>query len=191
MYIIAGLFRNRRLAAPKSSKTRPTAGQLRESLFNICQNYIEETRFLDLFAGSGAVGLEALSRGAHSATFIDNSKEAIRCIQQNVAALGVENQSQVLYGHIFQMLAWLEQHQQQFDIIYADPPYHIASEKPTVPLSEKVIRFIDQSTLLAPGGTLFIEEALEFQPQLSDLSHLKLKNSRRMGRAALQQYLLS
>jgi 16S rRNA (guanine966-N2)-methyltransferase len=190
MHIIAGLYRHKHLFTPKGEKTRPTASRLRESLFNICQGYIEGTRFLDLFSGSGAIGLEALSRGAHFAMFVDSSKEAIRCVQQNIAQLNVQAQSQVLYGNVFQILKVLEEKKQKFDIIFADPPYQTLFHPDySLLYSEKVIQCIDETGLLAPQGVLFIEEAFESEPQMNELKILKLKNSRRVGGAILQQYI--
>jgi 16S rRNA (guanine966-N2)-methyltransferase len=191
MYIIAGLYRNQRLIVPKGTETRPTASRLRESLFNICQGFIEGSRFLDLFAGSGAIGLEALSRGATSVTFIDSSKEAIRSLQQNVAQLKIPDKCQILQGHVFSLLDWLERHGKQFDIIFADPPYKTADpleRESQIWYSEKIIRWIDESPLLAPKGVLFVEEDARYQPHLIDLKKLHLKNSRRMGHTALQRY---
>lgn len=188
MFILAGVYRHRRLVSPKGEHTRPTASRLRAALFNICQGYIEGARFLDLFAGSGAMGLEALSHGASSVVFVDNHKEAVRCIERNIESLEVQSQAIVLQGQVLHMIDLLERQKRQFDIIFADPPYHLSHLIDT-PISEKVIRRIDESTLLAPDGTLFIEEAFEFQPQLTDLKTLKLKNTRRMGMAALQQYV--
>jgi 16S rRNA (guanine966-N2)-methyltransferase len=189
MHIIAGLYRHRKLMTPKGELTKPTASRLRESLFNICQGYIQQARFLDLFAGSGAMGFEALSRGAQSATFVDNSQEAIRCIEQNRKQLGVESQTQLLKGSVFQKLHWLNEHDQQFDIIFADPPYRtLVPEEKNMFYSEKIVRLIDEMSLLAPEGILFIEEALEAEPALTNLKNLQLKNSRRMGKTVLQQY---
>ena len=122
MRIIAGQYRGQRLKAPKGPQTRPTASRLREALFNICQNRIERARFLDLYAGSGAMGFEALSRGAESAVFIDAHKEAIQCIEANAASLQVQSQIQVFRGEAIATLAWLEKQGDPFDIIYADPP---------------------------------------------------------------------
>lgn len=191
MYIISGTHRHKRLKTPKGTETRPTSSRLREALFNICQGFIENARFLDLFAGSGAMGLEALSRGASFATFIDQSLEAIRCIQHNINNLQVESQSQVLKGDIFRMLTILKKQSQPFDIIYVDPPYHSPSKELSVPYSVALIQWIDQNQLLASGGTLFIEEAYAYPPSLSDLTHLQLKNERRFGSTILQQYTSS
>lgn len=186
MYIIAGHFRRQKLLTPKGEQTRPTASRLREALFNICQGTIEEARFLDLFAGSGAIGFEALSRGAQSATFVEVNKEAISCIKKNAAHLKVEEQCQILHGQIFTLLKWLDKQGQQFDMIYADPPY---KTEETEGYSAQVIEFIDASNLLAPGGVLFVEEDVRHQPQLDKLVNLKLKDSRVMGHSVLQQYV--
>ncbi len=189
MFIIAGLYRRQRLSVPKGSQTRPTASRLREALFNICQHSIEGAHFLDLFAGSGAMGLEALSRGAQSATFVDAHREAIRCIQQNVAHLQVQSQSYILQGEVFTLLKSLEKQGKVFDIIYADPPYKTpVSPSSTALYSQQIIQWIDTHHVLAPGGLLFIEEDFHSQPQLDQLMTLKLNGSRRMGHAALQQY---
>ncbi len=186
MYIIAGQFRGQKLISPKGLQTRPTASRLREALFNICQGFIEDVRFLDLFCGSGAIGLEALSRGAESATFVDAGKEAIQCVKKNTSHLKVEGQCQILHGQIFTLLKWLDKQNRQFDIIYADPPYKTEGSEG---YSDKVIEFIDTSSLLAEGGILFIEEDANHAPKLDNLSTLSLKNSRTMGHSVLQQYV--
>lgn len=188
MFIIAGLYRRQKLITPKSGQTRPTANRLRQALFNICQQDIEGVRFLDIFAGSGAMGLEALSRGAQFATFIDSDKEALHCIERNIAHLKVQNQTQILRGEAFAMLKRLEQQGQTFDIIYADPPYRTPAPRSSLFYSAEIVHWIDQHALLKPGGLLFIEEEFHSQPEIPHLETLKLKDSRRMGHAALQQY---
>lgn len=189
MYIIAGQYRHQRLTTPKGMQTRPTASRLRESLFNICQGFIENARFLDLFAGSGAIGLEALSRGAQAVTFIDASKEAVRCQQANASTLNVQAQCQILHGQVFTLLPWLEKQHKQFDIIFADPPYAtVADPEDKQFYSEKIIRYLDASNLLAEEGVIFIEEESRFQPQINDLKKLRLVDSRKMGHTTLQRY---
>ena len=101
MRIISGIFKNRPLASPKGLSTRPTSEKLREALFNISQNYIQESVFLDLFAGSGAMGIEAISRGASKATFIDADRDSIRCIKENLKNFKIEDQALVLPGDVF------------------------------------------------------------------------------------------
>lgn len=188
MFIIAGLYRHQRLKPPKGEQTRPTSSRLREALFNICQQSIEGARFLDIFAGSGAMGLEALSRGAQSATFIESHKEAVQCIESNIQHLKVQSQCQILRGDVFAMLEFLARQRKQFDIIYADPPYRTPTPHSSLFYSSAIIQWIDAHNLLGTGGVLFIEEDFRFQPQLEDLQTLQLKDSRRMGQAALQHY---
>ena len=104
MRVIAGTARRLPLVTPKGMETRPTTDRIKETLFNILQNDLPGCHFLDLFAGSGAIGIEALSRGAAKAVFVDNSKEALSCIRQNLEKT-------------------------HFDIIFMDPPYQLNAEK--------------------------------------------------------------
>lgn len=184
--IIAGLYRGHRLLTPKGKQTRPTSNRLRESLFNICQHKIEGSHFLDLFAGSGAIGLEALSRGASSATLIDSHKDAITCIHANIAKLHLN--AEVLPGDIFLMLHLLEKKKKLFDIIYVDPPYNTPIPKSNTLYSSAVIQWIDSHQILAPNGLLFIEESLSFSPP--PVHTLQCLGSRRIGQSLLQQYQL-
>jgi 16S rRNA (guanine966-N2)-methyltransferase len=190
MHIIAGTYKNQRIIAPKGEATRPTSSQLREAVFNICQTYIEGARFLDLFAGSGAMGLEALSRGAITADFVDNSKDCIQCIKQNIRQLKLESQAQVIYGEVFDQMAKLLRQRHSYDIIYADPPYAILvkDETPPITASQQVVRMIDKGGLLAPSGVLFVEEAKGIFLEFENLQTLVLKKARRMGRSVLHQY---
>lgn len=190
MHIIAGLFKNKTIHSPKGQQTRPTSGRLRESLFNICQHYIEDAHFLDLFAGSGAMGIEAISRGANSATFIDNSKESIRCIQQNIRELHLEKQSQTFYGDVFQALKKLAKQSEKFTIIYADPPYDAHSKTPegVQTYSSQVLAAVDETNLLVPSGMLFVEDSHDFKPETENLKTLVYVGSRKMGRSMLHQW---
>lgn len=187
MQIIGGKFRNRKLVAPKGSSTRPTPGRLREAIFNICQHYIEDAQFLDLFSGSGAMGLEALSRGAKAATFVESSKEAFRSIQQNAKNLDVEKSCHIIFGDVFQNIKKLKT---KFDIIYADPPYKLilSVNQLEVLASHHVIRLIDESDLLKPMGDLFVEESSECPEYQGELKNLELKSCRRKGHSMIQHY---
>ena len=190
MRIVAGSLKNRHIQTPKGVATRPTAERLREALFNICQMYIENASFLDLFSGSGAMGIEALSRGAVHATFIDNNKESIRCIQDNLRLLELTQKALVQYGNVFSQLERLAQQGKQYDIIYADPPYDTrinVSGKPML-YSEYVLQIVDTHPLLAPEGYLFIEDASDIALTQEGLQTLTFISSRRMGKAMLHQY---
>src|SRR5881296_3090506 len=123
MRIIAGKFRGRKLKSPPSLQTRPTSDRLRETLFNILAPRIEGNRFLDLCAGSGAVGIEALSRGASAVVFIERSRPACATIKQNLTSLGVDRDVRIINQDVEAALAQLENEAKRFDIVFFDPPY--------------------------------------------------------------------
>lgn len=189
MYVIAGRFGRRHLVTPKGSQTRPSAARLREALFSICQNSIEGACFLDLFAGSGAIGIEALSRGAHSSVFVENHRDSMAAIRQNIQTLGLDKETRCIHGDVFSALQKLEKENCSFDIIYADPPYQTVVKGTEQFYSALLVEWIDQHKLLNSGGILFVEEAFHSAPTLSSLKNLNLKDSRRLGQACLQQYL--
>ncbi len=180
MQIIGGIHRSRKLKSPQEEGTRPSASQLRETLFNICQWDIAEAHFLDLFAGVGAIGLEALSRGAATAVFVDKERHASRTIQENIALLKEEKRSTVYCRDVFQALAFFVKRGESFDLIFADPPYGQG-------FSHQLLQFVDaHPNLLREGGSLFLED--EKDDQITSLVHLHLKSSRRVGRATLCHY---
>jgi 16S rRNA (guanine966-N2)-methyltransferase len=190
MYIIAGSKKGLPLAAPKGGATRPTSARLRETVFNICQSYVSGARFLDLFAGSGAMGLEALSRGAKSCTFVDSTKESASAIKKNSQALGFENSASIVQGDVFAYLKRCASKANLFDIIFVDPPYakEISGDPEGASFSDKVIELIDASQILASGGFLFIEDEKSAGKPLPTLATLQLISSRASGRATLLQY---
>jgi 16S rRNA (guanine966-N2)-methyltransferase len=188
MRIIAGTHKNRALATPKGLQTRPTASKLRQALFNICQGYIQEALFLDLFAGSGAMGLEALSRGAQKAVFVDSNKEAVKCIYTNLKEFNMEERAEVVSGDVFRAIDQLIKKGYQFDIIYADPPYEKRDMHDALTYGEKVIRKIDEQNLLKSGGSLFVEDAGNAIEDIQGLKSLSLSSERKLGRSVLLHY---
>jgi 16S rRNA (guanine(966)-N(2))-methyltransferase RsmD len=131
MRIIAGKWRSRVLAAPAGFNTRPTSDRLRETLFNVLVPRIEGARFLDLYAGSGAVGLEALSRGARAAAFVEKAPAALKALRENLARLDANQGAQVAAtsaGAFLRRVAAAE----PFDIVFLDPPYDADTEYETV-----------------------------------------------------------
>lgn len=192
MQIFSGIYKGRKLISPKGLATRPTSAKLREALFNICQGTIEGAAFLDLFAGTGAMGLEALSRGAKISFFVDHDKESIRCIKENVARIGVQKESSIIYGDVFTVLRTLAKRGHRFDIIYADPPYdlHADGKSLTLRLITDFEKLIGEGLcLLKKGGDLFLEDdakALSKNPLKAE--YLTLQGTRKMGRAALQHW---
>jgi 16S rRNA (guanine(966)-N(2))-methyltransferase RsmD len=135
MRIIAGLLRSRSLQAPSGLNTRPTSDRLRETLFNVLAPRIEGARFLDLYAGSGAVGLEALSRGAARVEFVEKASAALRVLSGNLERLGLAASRETAGFHIhaaavgaFLRKAAAAQKREPYDVLFLDPPYDAAEE---------------------------------------------------------------
>jgi 16S rRNA (guanine966-N2)-methyltransferase len=125
MRVVAGTHRGRLLKAPKGAQTRPTSDRVREALFSILGESFQGGAVLDLFAGSGALGIEALSRGAASATFVDNAHAAVSAIGDNLEALALEGE--VIRMPALRALACTPIANRQYDLIFIDPPYRLAS----------------------------------------------------------------
>jgi len=122
--VIAGQWRGRRLHAPAGAATRPTSDRTREALFSILGSRVRGARVLDLFAGSGALGIEALSRGAAEATFVDSAPAAIRAVGANLAALGAD--AEVRRSDARRFLGSASAATRQYDLVFLDPPYRLA-----------------------------------------------------------------
>jgi 16S rRNA (guanine966-N2)-methyltransferase len=123
MRIISGIAKGRRLAAPKSQAVRPTSDRVKESIFNILGGEVKGKVVLDLFAGTGNLGIEALSRGARRALFVEKGRQALRLIQKNLSQLGMEQRSEILPRDVSRAIGVLEQRGEPFDLILMDPPY--------------------------------------------------------------------
>jgi 16S rRNA (guanine966-N2)-methyltransferase len=146
MKIIAGNLRGRKLKAPRGLGTRPVLARVREALFNVLGS-LDDLRILDLFAGTGAIGLEALSRGAKSAVFVDSGYEPCETIRKNLAALGMEGE--VIRSDVNRALDRFNTMGKTFDFIFADPPYERGMGGMTV------VR-VCESGLLASGGVMAV-----------------------------------
>ena len=118
--VISGYARGRRISAPKGTKIRPTPDRVKEAIFNTISFLVTQSDFLDLFAGTGNMGIEALSRGANSCTFVDKSPQAIKCIKNNLSNIGFEDRSTVILGDSEKVITRLIE---TYDIIFLDPPY--------------------------------------------------------------------
>ena len=123
MRIIGGEFRGRRLKTLKSVKMRPTPMRVKEALFNILGNRVIGSSFLDLYAGSGQMGIEALSRGAEEVIFIDNHIASVRLIQENLGLVSSKKVSRIPRNNVLKSLDNLSKEKRRFDIIFLDPPY--------------------------------------------------------------------
>lgn len=154
MRVIAGSARRRNLVCPSGDQTRPTTDRIKETLFNILQQEIPDARFLDLFSGSGGIGIEALSRGCSEAVFVEKGREAVSCIKTNLKNTRLEDRGRVMSMDVMQALRRLDQSGQAFDIIFMDPPYEKGFE-------EKVIPFLLDSSLVKEDTLIILETSLE------------------------------
>ena len=174
MRIIAGSRKGARIFAPKGLDTRPTADRVREAAFNLLgPARVEGATVLDLFAGSGAMGLEALSRGAARATFVESDREACRTINRNLDKLGLEDAT-VLCQDGLAALRIDARQGTRYDLVLVDPPYRRFSS-----LQNALIRHLPE--VLAPEGLLLVETAANEEPELP----LAKRTSRRYGAARL------
>ncbi|MCL2702257.1 MAG: 16S rRNA (guanine(966)-N(2))-methyltransferase RsmD [Defluviitaleaceae bacterium] len=155
MRIISGSAKGTKLTAPEGFLTRPTPDMVRESLFNIMQDRVHGARFLDLFAGSGAVGLEALSRGADFAVFIDSRRQCVDKIRQNAAKTRLSDKARVLLMEADKAVRLLSAEGQAFDIIYLDPPYGAG-------LLSKSLGWIAELILVSQEGLVIAEHGNDF-----------------------------
>ena len=151
MRVITGSARGRRLGELKGMETRPTTDKVKESIFNCIQFDVENARVLDLFAGTGQLGIEALSRGAKSALFIDKRADAVKLVRENLALCCLEENAQVICGD---SVASLGAQRQKFDIIFLDPPYGSG-------LLEQAMEKIASFDILSPHGIMVAESALD------------------------------
>jgi 16S rRNA (guanine966-N2)-methyltransferase len=168
MRIVAGRWGGRRISSPKGEATRPTSDRVREALFSILGDFVQDARVLDLFAGSGALGLEALSRGAGTATFVDSAGPAVAAVKANLEALGGE--AEVHRSDALRFLHAAAGKARHYDLVLLDPPYRLA-ERLGRELSETL------PAVLAPSA-LVISESDHRAPLPLDLP---LQDERRYG----------
>ncbi|MDO4322062.1 MAG: 16S rRNA (guanine(966)-N(2))-methyltransferase RsmD [Lachnospiraceae bacterium] len=154
MRVIAGKARRLPLKTVPGKETRPTTDRIKETLFNILQNDLYDIRFLDVFSGSGGIGIEALSRGAKEAWFIEQNRAAAECIRQNLAFTHMADDAVVLQCDVFAAFARMEG-QSPFQIIFMDPPYNSELEKNVLEYFETHRpSFVDEDTLIIAEASL-------------------------------------
>ena len=181
MRVISGSARGTILHSIEDKKTRPTLDRVKESLFNILQNNIEDKIVLDLFAGSGAIGIEFLSRGAKKAYFCDKSKEAINMIKQNLNKTRLQEKAEILNEDYSQCLKNLKERNIKLDIVFLDPPY---KEN----YSANAIKEISELELLKENGIIIVEtdEKDRDEKRIEEMNiKYKIYDLRKYGRAYL------
>lgn len=180
MRIIAGTARGQRLLAPKSRAIRPTADRVREALFNVLGQSFGGTEVLDLFAGSGALALEALSRGAGHAVMVDSDRTAIRLCEANAASLGFSERVRVIRAPVARAVKLLQRQGALFDLVFADPPYSARAAADT-------LLQVDAARLCRAAGILCVEhDKREQSPELAG-SFAKI-DERRFGDTVVSIY---
>lgn len=182
MRIEGGQARGRILQSPSGTNTRPSDGKTREKLFNSLGERVVGARFLDLYAGSGAVGLEALSRGADFAVFVEQEHSALRAIRGNLKILGWEKRALVWGGNVRSALPKLEGNGENFDLIFADPPFTLPKE------AQEVCARIDALPRLLNNGSVGTPDSLES----GQMSHgmLIVQHSHRVAPAKMTHFSL-
>jgi 16S rRNA (guanine(966)-N(2))-methyltransferase RsmD len=184
MRITGGAARGRALRAPRGSKVRPTADKVRAAIFNILasRGSIAGGCWLDLFAGTGALGLEALSRGATRVTFIDDSRESCRVVRENLERSGFADQAEVHKLPLPGGLRRFGLRNERFDGAFVDPPYRRG-------LSQRTLQALAESALLMPGAWVVVEHAAD--EALADrYGALRLDNSRHYGSTGVSLYAM-
>ena len=154
MRVIAGSARSLKLITVDSMDTRPTTDRIKETLFNMLSTDVPGCRFLDLFSGSGAIGIEALSRGAELAVFVENSRKALECINRNLEFTKLKDRARVMPVDAVQGISMLERQGEAFNIVFMDPPYGKLLEK-------AVLYRLSESALVDDNSIIIVESDLD------------------------------
>ena len=163
MRVITGIARGRKLAEPVGMDIRPTTDQVKEAVFNIIQGDVEGRSCLDLFAGTGQLGIEALSRGAKCCTFVDESRDAIRLVKTNLERCGFS--ADVIQTEALRFM----ETRGGFDLIFIDPPYRSG-------VYENLLKTIKDFDKLHIGGIMVVESPADYEPEAPGLPYVKLRS---------------
>lgn len=179
--VISGSARGLKLNTPGDDRVRPTTDRVKESMFNIVQDWAYDSQVLDLFAGSGALGIEALSRGASQAVFCDNSLDSIKIIKSNIEKARVADRSQIVNGDFKRCLRDMEAKNQSFDMIFVDPPYYEG-------LFEEVLDTIRSCKILKKDGIVIVEH--DAKRPIGQVEGLEVYKEKKYGITMLTFYCL-
>ena len=179
--VISGSARGLKLNTPGDDRVRHTTDRVKESMFNIVQDWVYDSQVLDLFAGSGALGIEALSRGASQAVFCDNSLDSIKIIKSNIEKARVADRSQIVSGDFKRCLRDMEAKNQSFDMIFVDPPYYEG-------LFEEVLDTIRSCKILKKDGIVIVEH--DAKKPIGQVEGLEVYKEKKYGITMLTFYCL-
>ena len=180
MRVIAGQCKGRVLFSPKNKFIRPTPDRVKEVIFNFIGEAVDNSLVLDLFSGTGNLSIEALSRGAQSATLVDNSDQSIRLIYKNLALIELLSQCQIVKQDVLRYLKKAITQKKYFDLIFADPPYFNTDY-------QKIIEYVGSDNLLQYGGFFVLEHSSRIAIS-SPPTSLELQKTRVMGDTAISIY---
>ncbi len=184
MRIIAGTAKNKKLKAPPGNNTRPITDMIKEALFNVLGYKVQEADFLDLFAGSGSVGIEALSRGAKSVIFIDNNNGAIQTIYDNLKSCNFQDGFEVYKNDVFKALDIVVRRRLRFDIIYIDPPFTKAE------IFDQIMLSLDSNISLLDDNGIIIIRSPHRLSMPAEYKNLIKSRLNKYGESVLHYYLL-
>jgi 16S rRNA (guanine(966)-N(2))-methyltransferase RsmD len=179
--IIGGSARGRSLQGPEGLEFRPTTGRVKETIFSILGDGVAGVRMLDLFSGSGSLGIEALSRGAGEVSFVEHSEAGVALLEKNLAFCGFTERGRIIRGDVFHIIPRLHQEGRRFDLIIADPPFQMK-------LHQKIVTCLQRFPLLAPGpsGRLIIEH--EVRDTVFSMSGLRQTRQKKFGHCMVSWY---
>lgn len=177
MRIITGTAKGRVIIAPEGQDTRPTSDRVKESFFNIISKKIYSARVLDLFSGTGNLGLESISRGAEACTFVEKNNNTYKILSMNIEKLGFISNSELYKGDAFEVLETLRKNNRKYDIIFLDPPYSMG-------LVEKSIKRISELMLLDKNG-IIISECDEKDSVPESIYNIKIYRVEKYGRTKI------
>jgi len=185
--IIGGLYKGTNLFSPVGVDIRPALARMKNSLFNILAWQMEGKSVLDLFAGTGSLGLEALSRGANHCLLIDSQRACIDAIQKSITKLKLEKQTQVVLMDSFNIVPYALKSNEKFDYVFIDPPYRYYDDGPERGKLFGIINEIAEKNVLAKGGILIVEHRSRKQDEeaLNQLGHLERFDLRNYGQTSL------
>lgn len=177
MRIITGSAKGTKLKTPKGLAVRPTGDRVKESIFNILGSLVVEARVLDLFAGTGNLGLEALSRGAEHTTFVEQSPASIALVRENASLTKLADKIAIIKGNVLTVLPRITE---KYDLVFCDPPYNKG-------FVGQVLLSLDNSTLLVDGGILIVEHSQHEIVEVK-LTQLQLRRTERFGETCISYW---
>lgn len=183
MKIIAGIYRGLKLRSLPGKEIRPTPGRIREAIFDIISNKIVGAEFLDLFSGTGAVGIEAISRGAKKVTFVEIDVRAVNLIKENLKIIYKDSLPTIIRNNSLQAIKSLNINQIKFDIVFLDPPYFKNYYL-------KTLQEIDKSTIINEGGLIIVQHSTNVEVK-SDFKNIFFLKERKYGNSKITIFYIN